>query len=173
MSKCIPCKNQRKINTLENWVAVDRILFNESHPKNKLKKKSLKKYNKMKSALLYNLHELYSNFDFISENNYTDFRELNKKVIHKADHVMNESIEHLKQKHVKPLLESAAKKSKDEEKFLLHSLYKTAIDKFVLEKLLLDVNPKHFKDGKPKICLEIHKSLRDDLIDLVLDKSKV
>lgn len=174
---CLICK-RRQIATLENIVAIDRILFPESAPKRKLSETDLNQYNKIKNAMLVNLYEIYKVTDFISENVYENgIKEINAKSYQRGGQVFRETVKLLKtdsvlneiNSDVNELVKTKQMTYEDaKSSVIVKSLMEIALDKLMLESAIKNSDKAIFETTHGELLVQAHKSFRNDLIRLAL-----
>lgn len=179
MSKKCPICKKRQTAILENIVAIDSILFNNKNPKKILTTENFKSYKQIKSALLLNLYEIYSVLNYFSENTYKDIPELNRKSLQTGKSIFNESISLLKEEDNLKLIENeindyseqndSTKLEEVKSYVIKKSLYRTALDKLMLENAIISSNVNLLEHDKGKLLISAHKSLLNDLIDLSIN----
>ena len=97
---CPICK-ARKIAVLEGWYAFEKILFKDNKKSKLFDETTLKEFKELKGCFLTNIFEIYKETNFTSKNQYKDKNELIEKTFIRADNVINESKNIIKQKEFK------------------------------------------------------------------------
>lgn len=177
---CPICK-RRQISMLENVVAIDRILFNKSNPKQCLTETNNKQYNKIKNAMLINLYEIYKEFNYISENVYKDgIKQINRASLEKGEIVLSETVELFKQKPFLQELNEEIQNTLSQDKSLdfkrasnkvvLKSIMEVSLDRLMLENALEGLDESILENTKVNLLLKAHKSFRNDLVTLAINE---
>jgi len=163
---------------LENWFAMDYILFGKRSTKAIVKEDNLKEFLTNKGSLFSNLAEIYNAIDYKSNNKYSNLKELQIKSKEKAERSLEEAKKIIKSKSVNSIIKEEISKAGiteglTEEEIAQYVISKKlkeiAIDYLLFEGLDQDKEAKKkLKDWKGNVYIQSHNLLRTDAINAAL-----
>ena len=160
--------NDYQKTILELWVLVDKVIFGNKNPKDVLVRESdFNAYRTNKGALINNVVEMYSKYNFVPSTEYKTTSELldsvNKRVQESFEYV-DEIMQENKAELAKEVFE-IGKSPSIVKRFVFEKRNKS-----VLDSLLLKEFSNHAQDVD-RILKESYRILRDSLVKEVLDVS--
>lgn len=155
-NECPLCK-YKKIKMMENWVGIDRILFDNYKLDEIFSNNQILEYRNLKSMMLLNLSELYDVINYYPVVSYDNLNIMESAAIQKAFIYKNNINENIFED-----------KSDLNNINFYESLYKNTIDLLLFEDSAPELNSTELNEDV-KLLVETHKNCRDELISYVLD----
>ncbi len=165
-----------KTEVLEHWMGIDFILFGDKNPKDVLKEDSYKNYITTKGAFLSNLYEIYMLIGYNSDSKFNTVKEMKENSIKLAneaknkskDKIQNESVLKLIKEEVSEFLKDQKLNEQEMAKRVVSRRHKAiSLDSLVLENALRKGCKYCLTDWRGKVLIDAHKTLRDNLIDIL------
>jgi len=166
----------RKATVLKHWFGIDQVLFGKKLD-NELSENDRKMYLSTKAALLSNLFEIYTKLNYSPKVNHETIADMIKESMVDAKDARNRSKQLLENVSVTKLVkeeisELGELEGLSEEQVARYVVarrhHAVSIDSMVLEDHLKHANKTNLNDWSGKVLIDSHKTLRDSLIDLVL-----
>ena len=169
MSNCPVC-NLRKTAVIENWTAVDHVIFGKNEPKRILVKEEYNNYKKLKSCMLLNLFELYKHVNYVGGNMYENITEMENRSLEKAKIALAKSKALVESQEVKShILENVSQDEK--KKIFIENVLKTSIDFLLFESSFSDILKIRENDMKGNLLIQAHKDFRNKIIQMSFKKN--
>lgn len=177
-------KTNSKLFALENWFAIDNILFG-GDPREVLSESEYENYMLTKACLMSNLVEIYKELDFeaisLSESS-NDAEEISNYLAEDSSQrateylLTEEASEHLTLEVENFILENVDVDVYDVKRFFAENQLKsTSIDCLLLEETISEACPLCLQESEVEVLLETHSTLRNELVELAmiaLDEAK-
>lgn len=163
-----------KTSVIKSWFGIDSILF-KKHPKDMLTEEAYGQYLSTKGALLSNLFEIYKRCNYGETKKYSSLPQLVTESYKTAKLAKKNAASKLSEANVaaqvKKEIKEVGKMEKLNESYVSgyvvnKRLNAVALDKFLLEDCLKNVNSEFGTDWANKVLLDAHKTLRDTIVDI-------
>jgi adenine-specific DNA methylase len=169
-------KNLRKSAILEQWFAIDRILFNKN-PRKVLGEQDYAEYLTNKAAFLSNLYEMYKVVGYKPNNKSTSLKEIvshsgvvAKAALKQAKTILeNSNVISIVKDEIKHVGEREALSESQVAQFVIKRRRNAvAIDSMAIDNVINESNSHQLKDWRGAVLVDAHKVLRDQMIDSAL-----
>lgn len=170
MNKCPICQKRKKA-IIENWVGLNKII--SKFVLKPISESQTQKLNKLKFKFLLNLTDIYKNINYVSENKYSNVKDMTVKVNTRVEHIINECISLTQtDKNIQKSIAESVVRNSDADTSIVKHLLEYSIDKLSLEEPIKECNCNIGGTTQGKLLITAHRSFRDELVNFVMKLNK-